>query len=167
MLYIVLDALLRKEDAEEMVIEIPKAMTVLKYFCENAPQYHIVAAGSLLGMAMHKGTSFPVGKVDFLHLYPLNFFEFLNAGGESKLAELLSGNDYELINSFATKTTDWLRLRQIFLQRPFLNGIGCLKSLRGRLRNNMLRRNLRQEISAYIIIQQRYDSFVSGKNICA
>lgn len=53
--------------------EVPKAMTALKYFCENAPQYHIVAAGSLLGMAMHKGTSFPVGKVDFLHLYPLNF----------------------------------------------------------------------------------------------
>lgn len=89
--------------------EVPKAMTALKYFCENAPQYHIVAAGSLLGMAMHKGTSFPVGKVDFLHLYPLNFFEFLNAVGESKLAELLSGNDYELINSFAAKTTDWLR----------------------------------------------------------
>lgn len=84
-------------------------MTALKYFCENAPQYHIVAAGSLLGMAMHEGTSFPVGKVDFLHLYPLNFFEFLNAVGEGKLAELLSGNDYELINSFATKTSDWLR----------------------------------------------------------
>lgn len=89
--------------------EVPKAMTALKYFCENAPQYHIVAAGSLLGMAMHEGTSFPVGKVDFLHLYPLNFFEFLNAVGEGKLAELLSGNDYELINSFATKTSDWLR----------------------------------------------------------
>lgn len=89
--------------------EVPKAMTALKYFCENAPQYHIVAAGSLLGMAMHEGTSFPVGKVDFLHLYPFNFFEFLNAVGESDLAELLSGNDYELINSFATKTSDWLR----------------------------------------------------------
>ena len=55
------------------VQEVPKALTALKYFCEEAPQYAIVAAGSLLGVAMHKGTSFPVGKVDFMDLYPLNF----------------------------------------------------------------------------------------------
>jgi len=59
--------------------EAEGAITSLKYFCENAPQYHIVAAGSLLGVAMHKHTSFPVGKVEFLDLYPLNYAEFLVA----------------------------------------------------------------------------------------
>ena len=57
--------------------EIPKALTALKYFCENAPQYHIVVAGSLLGVATHQGASFPVGKVDYLELAPLSFREFL------------------------------------------------------------------------------------------
>lgn len=61
------------------VQEVPKALTSLKYFCENARQYHIIAAGSLLGVALHEGTSFPVGKVDFMDLYPLNFQEFLLA----------------------------------------------------------------------------------------
>ena len=89
--------------------EVPKAMTALKYFCENAPEYYIVAAGSLLGMALHEGTSFPVGKVDFLHLYPLNFYEYLLAFGEDKLAELLKDNDYELINSFSSKYVEYLR----------------------------------------------------------
>lgn len=61
------------------VQEVPKALTSLKYFCENAGQYHIIAAGSFLGVALHEGTSFPVGKVDFMDLYPLNFQEFLLA----------------------------------------------------------------------------------------
>ena len=61
------------------VQEVPRALTSLKYFCEDAPQYHIVCAGSLLGIALHSGTSFPVGKVDFLKLYPLSFGEFLMA----------------------------------------------------------------------------------------
>lgn len=59
--------------------ETPKALKALKYFCENANQYHIISAGSLLGVAIHGGTSFPVGKVDFLNLTPLSFFEFMNA----------------------------------------------------------------------------------------
>ena len=63
------------------VQEIPKALSSLKYFYENAPQYHIVCAGSLLGIALHEGTSFPVGKVDFLKLYPLSFKEFMLATG--------------------------------------------------------------------------------------
>ena len=73
--------------------EVPKALTSLKYFYENAPEYAIVAAGSLLGVAMHQGTSFPVGKVEFLHLYPLNFYEFLLAIGETALAQLLQQQD--------------------------------------------------------------------------
>ena len=59
--------------------ETPKALKALKYFCENANEYHIISAGSLLGVAIHEGTSFPVGKVDFLDLMPLSFFEFLEA----------------------------------------------------------------------------------------
>ena len=61
------------------VQEVPKALTSLKYFYENAPQYSIIAAGSLLGVALHQGTSFPVGKVDFLKLCPMSFSEFLLA----------------------------------------------------------------------------------------
>ena len=82
------------------VQEVPRALTSLKYFCENAPQYHIVCAGSLLGIALHQGTSFPVGKVDFLKLYPLSFSEFLMATGKEQFAELLNKRDYAMITSF-------------------------------------------------------------------
>lgn len=89
--------------------EVPKALTCLKYFYENAPEYAIVAAGSLLGVALHGGTSFPVGKVEFLNLYPLNFQEFLMAAGEEKLAEILHQKDYALMNAFSEKYADLLR----------------------------------------------------------
>ena len=85
------------------VQETPKALTSLKYFYEKANEYHIIAAGSLLGVAMHEGTSFPVGKVDFLDLYPLNFYEFLEALGEKELVKLIEKNDMELITVFADK----------------------------------------------------------------
>lgn len=91
------------------VQEVPKALSSLKYFYENAPEYAIVAGGSLLGVALHKGTSFPVGKVDFCNLYPLNFHEFLEGIGEESLAELLRKKDWKLIAAFATKFTDLLR----------------------------------------------------------
>lgn len=89
--------------------EVPKALKALKYFCENANQYHIVSAGSLLGVAIHEGTSFPVGKVDFLNLAPLSFFEFLEALGENELLQLLKKNDYELINVFESKLKEYLK----------------------------------------------------------
>lgn len=82
------------------VQEVPKALSSLKYFYENAPQYHIVCAGSLLGVALHEGTSFPVGKVDFLSLYPLSFKEFLTATAGERFTELLDRQDYTLITSF-------------------------------------------------------------------
>lgn len=71
------------------VQEIPRALKSLKYFQENAPQYHIMAAGSLLGIALHEGTSFPVGKVDFCDMYPLTFTEFLLANEQDGLVGLL------------------------------------------------------------------------------
>lgn len=82
------------------VQEVPRALASLKYFCENAPQYHIVCAGSLLGIALHQGTSFPVGKVDFLKLYPLSFKEFLMATGKQRFAELLDSGDFQMITAF-------------------------------------------------------------------
>ncbi|MBE5957146.1 MAG: ATP-binding protein [Lachnospiraceae bacterium] len=89
--------------------EVPKALSSLKYFYEDAPEYHIIAAGSLLGVALHAGTSFPVGKVDFLNLYPLNFEEFLCAIGEDGLFTLLESGDYQTINAFSSKYIDLLR----------------------------------------------------------
>ncbi len=89
--------------------EVPKALTALKYFYEDTPEYHIVAAGSLLGVALHAGTSFPVGKVDFLTLYPLTFAEFLSGTGEEALVELLESRDFLTINAFGSKLSDLLR----------------------------------------------------------
>ena len=91
------------------VQEVPTALSSLKYFYENAPEYVIVAGGSLLGVAMHKGTSFPVGKVDYINLYPMNFCEYLEAINEENLVELLRKKDWKLISAFASKYIDLLR----------------------------------------------------------
>lgn len=91
------------------VQEVPKALSSLKYFYENAPQYHIVCAGSLLGIALHGGTSFPVGKVDFLSLYPLSYKEFLIATVGEQYAKLLDSQDYQMITSFKNIFIDSLR----------------------------------------------------------
>lgn len=90
--------------------QCPKALSSLKYFRENAPQYDIISAGSLLGVSLHGGDSFPVGKVEFTHLYPLNFFEFLKALGKDDLLTLVNNLDFELIKTFKDKFTDLLRL---------------------------------------------------------
>ena len=105
----------RKIDPEKSLLifdevqEVPRALTALKYFYENAPQYNIVCAGSLLGIALHQGTSFPVGKVDFLKLYPLSFNEFLRAIGEERFAELLDKRDFQMITSFRQMYIDALK----------------------------------------------------------
>ena len=83
--------------------ECPRALTSLKYFRENAPQYDIIVAGSLLGVACHEGTGFPVGKVSFMNLYPLSFEEFLLAMDESRFVELLNKKDYKTIKLFNNK----------------------------------------------------------------
>ncbi len=91
------------------VQEVPKALSSLKYFCEDAPQYHIICAGSLLGIALQSGTSFPVGKVDFLKLYPLTFREFLMATGQERFVELLSTHDFSMITAFKQTYIDALK----------------------------------------------------------
>lgn len=90
--------------------ETPKALKALKYFCENASEYYIISAGSLLGGAIHEGTSFPVGKVDFLDLLPLSFFEFLEAIEEKNLLEILKKNQQDMIKIFHTKLKERLKL---------------------------------------------------------
>jgi len=89
--------------------EAPGALTSLKYFYENAPEYHIISAGSLLGAALNRQTSFPVGKVEFLHLYPLNYIEFLNAKGQQALVEVLNSQDWSLIKVYKNRYIDLLR----------------------------------------------------------
>ena len=105
----------RKIDPEDTLLifdeiqEVPSALTSLKYFNENAPQYRIVCAGSLLGVALHPGTSFPVGKVEFLELYPLSFSEFMKAMGKERFAELLQKSDFDLATTFRQEYIDLLK----------------------------------------------------------
>lgn len=91
------------------VQEVPRALSSLKYFYEDVPQYHIICAGSLLGIALHGGTSFPVGKVDFLTLYPLSFKEFLAATTGERFSELLDEQDYQMITPFKQTYIDALK----------------------------------------------------------
>jgi uncharacterized protein len=88
----------------------PKAITCLKYFYENAKSYHIACAGSLLGVAMANASSFPVGKVEFLDLYPIRFPEFVNILNEKELFKILQENNWEMINVFKNKLQELLRL---------------------------------------------------------
>jgi len=89
--------------------EVPKALTSLKYFNENAPQYQIICAGSMLGVALHKGTSFPVGKIEFLDLYPLSFSEFMRAMGKERYTELLKNGDYAMVSTFRQEYIELLK----------------------------------------------------------
>ena len=89
--------------------ENPLALTSLKYFSENAPEYDILAAGSLLGVAHHKGTGFPVGKVEYLNLYPLSFKEFLLAVNENLILEIIENNNFDMQKVFKERIIDLLR----------------------------------------------------------
>ncbi|MDR0645710.1 MAG: ATP-binding protein, partial [Elusimicrobiota bacterium] len=89
--------------------ECNRALVSLKYFCENAPQYHIIAAGSFLGVATHEGASFPVGKVDMLTMYPMSFYEFLSALGEDILLAAIKKLDFKLIAGLSYKFTNLLK----------------------------------------------------------
>ena len=105
----------KKIDAEHTLLifdeiqEVPQALASLKYFCENAPQYQILCAGSLLGIALHSGTSYPVGKVQHLKLYPMSFSEYLAAIGMEQYAELLEMRDFSLITTFKAEFIEALK----------------------------------------------------------
>lgn len=89
--------------------EFPRALTGLKYFCEDAPEYHVVVAGSLLGIALHAGISFPVGKVDFLRLYPLTFEEFLLANNRALAVDALNAKEWDTLKSLSSMFVEFLR----------------------------------------------------------
>lgn len=91
------------------VQEVPRALTALKYFQEEAPQYQIICAGSLLGVALHQGTSFPVGKVEFLDLFPLSFTEFLTAIGKASHAGLIRDRDLSMASNFKEDFVECLK----------------------------------------------------------
>lgn len=87
----------------------PRGITSLKYFCEKAPEYHLITAGSLLGISLHSGDSFPVGKVDFLNLFPMNFMEFLNAAGHERIAKLITECNWSMIEYVKDRIIQLLR----------------------------------------------------------
>lgn len=89
--------------------ENPVVLNSLKYFCENAPEYHVAVAGSLLGISLHQDISFPVGKVDMLKMYPMTFDEFLIAIGESQLVDLMKEQNYDVISSLSVRYIECLR----------------------------------------------------------
>ena len=89
--------------------ECPDAITSLKYFQEKMPELHIIVAGSLLGLSHHNGTGFPVGKVNFMTLYPMSFKEFLNANGEELLVQAINENKFDTISTFSSKLINYLR----------------------------------------------------------
>lgn len=91
------------------VQDIPEALEALKYFCEDAPEYHIAVAGSLLGISLHSDVSYPVGKVNVLNVYPMNFEEFLLAKGEVESYKLLMSRDFSVMNLLHDKFVDLLR----------------------------------------------------------
>ncbi len=91
------------------VQDIPEALESLKYFKEEAPEYHIAVAGSLLGISLHQDVSYPVGKINVINLYPMNFEEFLLAKGENEACKLLQSRDYDTLNLLHEKYTDLLR----------------------------------------------------------
>lgn len=91
------------------VQEAPRALTALKYFCESAPEYHVVVAGSRLGISTLRGISFPVGKVDFIHMYPMTYREFALAKGASKLVDFLDARDWETVRGLSDTYEAFLR----------------------------------------------------------
>lgn len=97
--------------------ECPKALTSLKYFCENIPELAVAAAGSLLGITFHEGTGYPVGKVNMLDLHPLSFREYLDATGNPTLREIVDSGDEQLLGSFAVK------LKELLKQYYFVGGM--------------------------------------------
>ena len=124
--------------------EAPSALTSLKYFQENAPEYFIITAGSLLGIALHEGISFPVGKVNFLDLYPLNFKEFLLALKKDSYVEILENRDWDLITSFHNQMVDLLK------QYYYVGGMpACVKEFSNRYNYKEVRKIQEEILRAY------------------
>lgn len=87
----------------------PKALEALKYICEDAPDVHVIVAGSLLGLSLHHSVSYPVGKVEELRLYPMTFIEFLNAMGKSRLADIITTKNWDVMTLIEAEYISLLR----------------------------------------------------------
>lgn len=103
------------EPGETLIIldeiqDCPAALTSLKYFCEDMPQYHVMAAGSLLGVYDHFGTGFPVGKVNTMTLYPMSYCEFIQAMGYEKEVEMMEQQRWDIVKNFADRYIHLLKL---------------------------------------------------------
>lgn len=121
---------------------VERGLTSLKYFCEEAPQYHIVAAGSLLGMGLHAKVSFPVGKVNFMDLRPLSFYEFLRALNENLLVDSLLRKEWDTISVFHHKLVELLKIYF------YVGGMPEVVNTYLNTNNLQLARELQQEILA-------------------
>lgn len=120
--------------------ESPVILNSLKYFCEEAPQYHVAVAGSLLGISLHNGMSFPVGKVDMIKMYPMTFDEFLLATGQTSLVEVLKQGDFSVIDALGLRFIDSLR------QYYFVGGMPAAVRLFAETKDLVEVRNIQKQI---------------------
>lgn len=120
--------------------ESPVILNSLKYFCEEAPQYHVAVAGSLLGISLHNGMSFPVGKVDMIKMYPMTFDEFLLAIGQASLVEVLKRGDFSAIDALGLRLIDCLR------QYYFVGGMPAVVRLFAETKDLVEVRNIQKQI---------------------
>lgn len=132
-------------DANTLIIfdEIQAArggVTALKYFCESAPQYHVIAAGSLLGVAMHHDDSFPVGKVEFVNLYPLSFREFLTACGEERTVQLIEAKDWDTVSLMREHIIE--RLRTYYFVGGMPEAVACYRQTCDMAQVQAIQRNI-------------------------
>lgn len=126
--------------------ECPKVLEALKYFCENAPEYHVIVSGSQLGLSVKKGISYPVGKVNLLYLYPLSFKEFLQAVGEESLSQALDSNNYSVIDVFADKYL--FNLKNYFYVGGMPDVVNCFVKEQDYNRVRIIQENIIDKIKA-------------------
>ena len=122
--------------------EVPNGITSLKYFCEKAPKYHIAVAGSLLGIGLHEGTGFPVGKVDEINLYPLSFEEFLLAMGRNIMVEQMREHRWDELSAFSHTFIDLLR------QYYYVGGMPAVVAAYVESQNLQMVRDIQRQILA-------------------
>ena len=155
--------------------EIPAGLTALKYFCEQKPDYHVAIAGSLLGITLHQGTSFPVGKVDFLEMHPMDFEEFLWAVGENATASVIASADVKVVETLHDRCIELLRQYYFVGGMPeavaaYASGIGILevrkiqKAIVEAYRNDISKHAPAREIERIQLVMQSLPAQLAKEN---
>lgn len=155
--------------------EVPAGLSALKYFYENRPEYHIAIAGSLLGITLHSGTSFPVGKVDFLEMHPMDFEEFLWAVNETALAQAIAGADCKVVATLHDRCIELLRQYYFVGGMPeavsaYASGIGVLevrkiqKAIVEAYRNDISKHAPEREIERIQLVMRTLPSQLAKEN---